>query len=269
MKIIYETRFSFFGQSGWKSTHSADPDLLFAEDRLANRFEFFEKITLESLKGQTDPDYQHFVLSSSLMPEAWRKRLRELCFDVLGKERARVMFRPEGSAGHLMKKAVADTFGREKVVQVVLDDDDAVSHDFNQILRAYATLADSDPVNTRPYCFVSFPRGHTLGIEDGKMSWLSPRYVPYTNLGLALVGPGTTKRNPFLTSHKKVGERHPSLMVTHQRPFYLRAVHGLNDSNAHISEDFLSPDQIREVFVHFPWLEAHFSGLDKEEIAAQ
>lgn len=270
MSIVFETRFSFFGQSGWKSDHAADPKLLFDTDRLAQRMTYFEQITLTSLTGQTDPGFRHVILSSTLMPKAWQTRLRDLVLDTLGENRARVLFRPEGSAGQIFKGTIAKSFGDKTVTQVVLDDDDAVSVDFVAALKGYANIALRDPLNPKPYTFVSFPRGYTLGIEDGTIRWLSPRYVPYTNLGLALVAPGTTRRNPFLTSHKKIGERHPSFMVTHLRPFYLRAVHGLNDSRALKNDAVLSDDQIVESFRYFPWLANHFPDLSAgKDLAAQ
>lgn len=270
MQVIFETRFSFFGKSGWKSAFAADPKQLFDSDRLAQRMKYFEEITLASLVHQTDLRFGHLILSSTLMPEVWQKRLRELCFDTLGEDRCRILFRPQGSAGHLIKDAIAKNFGDKKVAQVVLDDDDAVSHDYVAALRMYANVVERDPLNPKPYAFVSFPRGYTLGVEDGKISWLSPRYVPYTNLGLALVAPGNTRRNPFLTSHKKIGERHPSLMVTHLRPFYLRAIHGLNDSRAHKSDDHLTDEQVAKTFEYFPWLAKHFPDITREDdVAAQ
>lgn len=270
MNVLFETRFSFFGQSGWKSAHAADPDLLFAPDRLDARLRYFEDITLTSLAGQTDKNFRILVLSSTLMPDPYKKRLHELCLDTLGNDRARVIFRPEGSAGHIFRNTVSRVYGDKPVAQVVLDDDDAVSTDFVEMLRKYARMARSDPYNDKPYTFVSFPRGHTLGLENGKITWLSPRYVPYTNLGLALVGPGNAKKNPFLTSHKKIGMRQPSFMVTHMRPYYLRAVHGLNDSNAHADDEHLSPDAIAKVIPYFPWLAAHFPDIrPTTNVAAQ
>lgn len=269
MKVVFETRFSFFGQSGWKSEHAADPALLFDEDRLTQRTKYFEEVTLASLKGQTDRDFVHMVLSSTLMPETWQKRLRELCFDVLGKERCRILYRPPGSAGQILRNTVGRLWGDQQVAQVVLDDDDAVSTDFVAAVRLYGGFAMKDPVNPKPYAFLSFPRGYTLGIEEGKLAWLSPRYVPYTNLGLALIAPGNTHRNPFMTSHKKIGERHPSLMVTHMRPFYLRAVHGLNDSRAHKSDDYLGEEEIGGVIPYFPWLAEHFPKAAAAAAAAQ
>lgn len=270
MSIIFETRFSFFGQSGWKSDHAADPGLLFDEGRLAQRLKYFEEITLTSLEGQTDPDFRHLVLSSTLMPAPWQARLREVTFDMLGEDRATILFRPEGSAGHILKDAIARQYGERVVTQVVLDDDDAVSVDFVAALKGYVAVAKRDPLNPKPYTFLSFPRGYTLGIEDGKPAWLSPRYVPYTNLGLALVAPGNTRRNPFLTSHKKIGARHPSMMITHLRPFYLRAVHGLNDSRAHKSDDVLPAQRMGEAIGYFPWLARHFPDLRQGgDVAAQ
>ena len=36
-EVVIAMRFSYFGQSGWKSDNSRDKALLFAEDRLALR----------------------------------------------------------------------------------------------------------------------------------------------------------------------------------------------------------------------------------------
>ena len=71
-KILICTRFSFFGRSGWKSEFSADPEMLFEQGRLEQRFWLFENITLPSLVSQTDKDFHYFVLSSCLMPD-WAK----------------------------------------------------------------------------------------------------------------------------------------------------------------------------------------------------
>ena len=259
MKVVFQTRFSFFGQSGWKSQAAADPELLFAPERLDARLRYFEMVTLPSLVAQTDLDFTHMVLSSTLMPAAHQVRLRELVKDTLGGNRARVMFRPEGSAGQFIRSAVHRLYGAETVAQVVLDDDDAVSNDFVAALRAYGGPAYDNPHGQEDYVFVSFPRGYTIGIENDKLAWLEHRYVPYTNLGLALIGPGLTKRNPFMTSHKKIGLRHPSVMVTNLRPYYLRAVHGHNDSNAVKQNRPFRAQDMETAFTYFPFLARYFA----------
>jgi Putative rhamnosyl transferase len=260
MDVIFQTRFSFYGKSGWKSAAAADPALLFAPERLDERLALFEAITLASLKAQTDGDFTHLILSSTLMPEAYQRRLRELVKDTLGDHRVRVLFRPEGHAGSYLRGAVHKDWGERMVAQVVLDDDDALANDFTAELRRHAPLAltASGDGTQEPYAYLSFPRGFTLGIEDGKPAWLERRYVPYTNLGLTLVAPANSRRNPFNISHRKVGLRHPSLMVTHQRPCYLRAVHDHNDSRAVRQKHGLYPGDIDAARAYFPFLAAHF-----------
>ncbi|HHC29039.1 MAG TPA: hypothetical protein ENK80_00495, partial [Rhodobacterales bacterium] len=78
MDVVFETRFSFFGQSGWKSAAAADPGLLFDPARMDERLKLFERITLPSLKAQEDGDFTHMVLSSTLMPNDYKIKLRDL-----------------------------------------------------------------------------------------------------------------------------------------------------------------------------------------------
>jgi hypothetical protein len=259
IEVVFQTRFSFFGQSGWKSKAATDPGLLFEPERLDGRLKYFETITLPSLVDQTNFDFRLMVLSSSLMPEPYQERLRELVNDMLGAERVQLMFQPKGSAGRYLRDAVNTGFADKFVAQTVLDDDDAVAKDFVEMVRHYGALALADDHNPDNYVFLSFARGLTLGIEGGELSWLDRRYVPYTNLGLALIAPGTTRRNPFMTSHKRIGERHPSMMITHKRPYYLRAIHGLNDSSAHHSGgDNLRAGDVTAALEYFPFLRNHF-----------
>lgn len=261
MDVIYETRFSFFGLSGWKSAAAADPALLFDPTRLDERLRYFETITLPSLMDQTDGDFTLLLLSSTLMPPAYQARLRELTKDTLGDQRAEVMFRPEGSAGKYLRTAVRRGFGERIVAQVVLDDDDALARDFTAEVRRHARIG-FDASTERPqdeHLFLSFPHGFTLGVDGGAPAWLERRYVPYTNLGLTLVAPATTRRNPFLASHLKIGLRHPSLMITRNRPYYLRSVHGHNDSRANRQAYGLKSGDIDIARAYFPFLQAWFA----------
>lgn len=261
MDVVFETRFSFFGQSGWKSAAAADPNLLFDPPRMDERLKLFERITLPSLQAQEDEDFTHMVLSSTLMPNEYKIKLRELVKDMLGDKRSRVMFRPKGSAGQMLRAAVQKGFGQKRVAQVVLDDDDAVSKDFTAELRRHAKLAQQSAKgqgHREDYAYLSFPRGFTLGIEDGRPGWLERRFVPYTNLALTLVGPASTRRNPYMVSHLKVGMRHPSMMVTHLRPYYLRSVHEHNDSRARVQKNGLKPGDIDQARDFFPFLKDYF-----------
>ncbi len=261
MKIIYQTRFSYFGKSGWRAEASRDPGKLFDPARLDARLAMFERYTLASLAAQSDRDFQHVVLSSSLMPERYKLLLRGLVRRALGPS-ARVLFRPQGSAGHQFRRYLrASHAPEEQVVQVVLDDDDALSADFTAILRHQAQCVLDDPYNEDEAVFLSFPRGLSLGLNAaGLPEWLAPRNVAYTNLGLALVAPAGYRKNPFMTSHRRIGERQASRVIGAKRPFYLRAVHGHNDSRAITSDERLALSAVPELLQHFPFMAGFVDG---------
>lgn len=269
MRAVFLTRFSFFGKSGWRSPVSTDPGDLFDPDRLEARFQMFEKIALASLSHQTDADFELVVLSSKLMPGHFKHRLVELCRDTLG-ERAQVLFRPYRSAGMVFYNHIKAAYQHQPVVgQVVLDDDDAVSCDFVESLKYEMERVTSNPMNRDPFTYLSFPRGYTLGIEDGTPRWMGPRNVPYTNLGLTMVGPPDTRKNPFSVSHLKVGQRFASQLVNYNRPYYLRAVHEHNDSRARTLPDRLTPEQISDSFRYFPLLRDYFDDVSALPMAAE
>lgn len=259
MEIIYQTRFSFFGQSGWRSAAAKDPAILFAPERLQARLRLFERYTLPSLAAQTDRNFHHVILSSTLMPEPFRTLLIQVSRRALG-ERAKVIFRPAKAAGHMLRRFIREKYSEhDHVVQVVLDDDDALSADFTEVLRYHANCVLHDPLNKDPATFLSFPRGYSLGLDSrGLPDWLAPRNVPYTNLGLALVSPPGYRKNPFMTSHRRIGERQASRLIGAQRPFYLRAVHEHNDSRAMASDERLPLEAVPDLLQHFPFMERFF-----------
>lgn len=253
MKMIFETRFSFYGKSGWRSKASTDHNQLFEDARLKIRFDYFEHITLPSLQGQTDQDFQQIVLSSRMMPQKWQKKLQELCYDVLGEQRCIVHFKPWGRAGRVFRRIIrglTDADNVENVAQVVLDDDDAVSHDFVEYCRQESLNAARNFTSPEDYTYISFPRGYSMQIGGGELRFVE-RKVEYNNQGLTLVAPGTTQQNPFNISHKKVGERRPSRVINDRKHCYIRTVHQDNDSRAiHGQTDEIPLESVQE---KFPW----------------
>ena len=256
MKVIYQTRFSFYGQSGWRSDASRDPGKLFDPDRLEARFALFERYTLASLAAQGNGDFAHVILSSEQMPAPFRHRLHRLTHDMLG-GRAQVIFRPYMKAGHAFRAHIREVWGSERdVVQVVLDDDDALAGDFNAVLRYHAGCIVNNPHRHDKATFVSFPRGLSLELDAaGLPLWLRPRNVAFTNLGLALVGPPGFMRHPYLTSHRKIGERHGHMVIGDKRPYYLRAVHASNDSRAQQDRRHLEGRELAQALSYFPFLD--------------
>lgn len=268
MDVIFQTRFSFFGISGWQSATSQSETMLFAPERLEARFELFERIALAGLRDQTDPDFKLSVLSSNNLPEKYKARLSELCNDTLGAERVDINYRGPRKAGKLYRQIMCEKYPDNRTIaQVVLDDDDAVSNDFVAVCKREADYAASHNYDGTEATFLTFPRGVSLGLEHQKAAWLAPRNAYFTNLGLTLVAPPSFKRHPYLTSHRQIGNRFTSRAILSERPFYVRAVHDGNDSDAKHSDARYSPDQIVELMEYFPFLQDHFAPTAR--IAAQ
>jgi len=254
--ILIQTRFSFFGKSGWRSKASADPEKLFNPERLDQRLELFEKIALASLRAQTDPDFRLLILSSNMMPEAYQQKLTELCHRMLGEERVKIMFQKPHHAGTVFRKYVNRTYDPETyLAQVVLDDDDGLSHDFIAICRNECLLAKNTFHDGTGELFLSFPTGYSLMLRKGKPD-LIPRSTPFTNLGLTLLSKASSRVNPYSKAHRKLGERFETRVIGTMRPFYLRSVHTSNDSRAMIEGDILTETEIAEILPYFPYLQA-------------
>ncbi len=266
MKLLFEIRFSYLGKSGWKSEASKDPALLFAPDRMAYRFELFKKITLPSLADQTDDDFDVLILISDIMPQDQKDELLSLCHSFLGPERTKILEYGPFKAGRLFRNYIRDSYAAHPyVAQVVLDDDDAVSADFVEICKIEAAKLAATDYDADQGRFLSFMRGYSLLVQDGELKNLSPKNSPYVNLGLTLVAPPDTSKNPFLVSHLAIADRHPGTIVSTLRPFYLRTVHEFNDSRTPHKKQWLSEEQIAEIEHYFPFLIDHFGEIPNEE----
>ena len=116
------------------------------------------------------------------------------------------------------------------VLEIVLDDDDALASSFIADLGQSARLAQARPNPYRDYIFFSHSRGVSMVIEeDGGLNFYL-RESPYNNQGLALLAPVAAKQNIYLISHKKLAWNHPSVVINDMQFHYLRTIHAGNDS---------------------------------------
>ncbi|MCE8008935.1 glycosyltransferase [Aestuariivita sp.] len=255
LQILFQTRYSFFGLSGWRSQDSQDMARLFDPARLAQRFDLFQRLNLASLRDQTDADFKLVLLTSTELPEDHARLVTEACHDMIGEERTHIIARPPGRAGAWLQKHISRKLNDiSHSAQIVLDDDDAVSADFVALCRAEAGFALSRLRPDQEAAYLSFADGLTgLFREDGGVD-LAPRSAPFTNLGLTLVAPTATRKNPYLLAHKKVARRHQVRVLHDQRPFYIRAVHDTNDSRAQYRDEILGADAIKAALPYFPLL---------------
>ncbi|MBW4707815.1 putative rhamnosyl transferase [Roseobacter sp. YSTF-M11] len=254
LQAVFQTRYSFFGQSGWRSDTSKAQELLFDPERLNKRLDLFLKMNLACLRDQSDPDFKLVVLTSSLLPQDHLKLLTEACHDVIGKKRAHVIARAPGSAGRWLQKFTQRRLNTHShSAQIVLDDDDAVSVDFVESCKREGEFALSRFRDDQDCVYLSYATGMTARFEDDGIT-LMPRVVPFTNLGLALVAPTDTSKNPYMLAHKKVARRHAVRVNYDQRPYYIRAVHDSNDSRAMHDDVALSAEAIEKAMPYFPLL---------------
>lgn len=90
--IVGICRFSFPGKCDWAATRNEDGAsfkvmtprhaLLYSEARLRRRFEAFETMCLLSIRAQTDPDFNFWLLASSELPVPWMRHLEHHRADI-------------------------------------------------------------------------------------------------------------------------------------------------------------------------------------------
>lgn len=267
---IVQMRYSFFGQSGWRSDASQQKEILFASDRLEHRFRFLQQFAMQSLLDQEDQDFGLVILTSQELPRPHLMKLKEYVGDMLG-DRAEVIPRKPSSAHRqFVRYNWANLPEEARVIQIVLDDDDALSTDYMGRIKSEArAIRDRIPESVEHF-FISMSRGVSAVYRPGDTHpRMYRREVPYTNLGLALVSPAWTRTSAYGIAHKKVARTHASFVYNDLRPYYIRCVHGANDSRAMVDEKSPVPDEEMGLLVErFPLLRQVLAP-EQLQIAAQ
>ncbi len=232
MQLIFQTRFSYLGLSGWKSEESRDHKQLFSKERMETRFHFFENMTLPSLKAQTDDDFHYHILSSKLMPKVFQDRLVDVVVSALGQERVRIGFEAPAKAGNYFRKYVWPITNKDPMsAQSVLDDDDALAIDFAQKCKQVSLSSINRFDTAQKYIILSYPRGFQYYHNASGDKKFAPHHERWINLGLTWVSSSPAPRkNVLLTKHKVVNRHHPVATFYGQTPMYIRTVHSHNDS---------------------------------------
>lgn len=255
LQTVFQMRYSFFGKSGWRSAPSKDKARLLDPARLRKRFHYFENMALPSLAAQSDQNFTLLLLTSEDLPDAHKTVLEDVCYDTLGKDRCRILYRPPDGAGRWFQRYMRKRMNRvSHSIQIVLDDDDAVAADFVETTRREAEFVLPGFREDQECIYLSYASGLTADFgKDGVR--LLQREVPFTNLGLSLVAPTKTRKNPYMLAHKKVSRRHPVRVNYDLRPFYIRSVHDSNDSRTHMGDDRIEETALPGLLRYFPWLD--------------
>lgn len=255
-EVLIAMRFSYFGNSGWKSEFSKDPGLLFDEDRLKMRLALLETLPLRSLAAQTDQNFHLMVLCSDTMPEWALDTLAEICAEILPAERYSIAPRPYGFAHRHLTQFMVDRYGPGLAIHAVLDDDDALAIDFVATLRE--VLGWLPPIEVEDDMrFVSFVNGYGLTIEDGTEPdhRLYLHRYPYINLGLSMVAAAGGK-NLFSIRHRKTPAEY-NCRLYRRKTMFIRSVNPVNDSRVEVSDKWqpvLNWRTHKDVRSRFPFL---------------
>lgn len=232
MKIVGICRFSLLGRGDWiafrKIPHAevAETDrvieerkaVIFAPDRLEQRFRTFEHLTLASIRAQTDKDFLFIVLASDLMPQEYRDRLSALCATV---PQVVLRFFPVIHAVEAQDR-VFNELGLDyrSTLQFRLDDDDALCNVY--IRRMRQAVARIVP-NAFPFAasFRDVLLSSIGGPHAGVYRWNSP----FFSAGVALFHPSTSI---FAFGHYALAERFTAISI----PGHMSLVthNGMNDT---------------------------------------
>jgi len=235
MKIVGICRFSMIGQGDWKAYRNFNKqDLhkiyalkekeLFEERRIETRFNTFEKITLPSLKAQTDQDFTFLVVSSDRMPEPYKVRLRQICSAYSNILLRFVAPMHIVDAQHNIFNEL--NWEQQDCLQFRLDDDDAVSKRFIELLRSHGEALWAE----HPKFAISFPN-LLYSVVDGETKGVYKWFNPFLGVGLAI---RNHKRSVYGYAHYRT----PQALISLTDPsiFNLVTHHGVNDTPRHGKE---------------------------------
>lgn len=220
-------RFSYLGRSDAKLTRSTDDleqrkQVLYAPERLKERFYFFEKICLPSLRWQTDKNFRFAIFTSPELPRQYKKRLAKAARSV---PQIEIVY----DRNPILNRAIDSWIGKQAVVHgqrtlhFRLDDDDALASDFIATLRKHMP-------HVPDHGLISRPSGLLL-IQTAEGAELLTKFEPNIAIGFALVNPPGHIHNPYDLKHGGHYRIAPSLVLPGPLA-YIHTAHAQSDTIA-------------------------------------
>ena len=229
MQVIGLCRFSYPAFGGFQVEHDTIEQrirYLYARDRLEERFRLFETVSLPCLKQQTDPDFDLIVLVGESLPRQHVDRLRDL---LAGLPQARLVVEPPRPQREVMKELLnnARRDPSKPCLQFRHDDDDAVSVDFVERLRAAADNCQGMLDQHRAVAF-DFNRGFIAQMGANGIS-ATPLFRPYYVAAMGMYVTGGAKQTIMNFAHHKINQFIPTVTLT-DCPMFVLTHNGYNDS---------------------------------------
>ena len=206
----------------------AQLEAMYAPERMEERFKYFERLCLHSLKRQTEVNFTIGVLVGEDMPSQYLTRLEALLAEL---PQARIIAMPVMPYWLAINQAFKQLFDQNTPYQLSfrLDDDDAVALDFieqvnDKLPHMVALSGGLDPVA------LSFLQKATLiGGAEGRRIVVSVDGHPI-GIGLCVLAPAGHGDHAYTYTHSQVQMHMPAIMDN--RPLMnLRAYHASNDSD--------------------------------------
>lgn len=229
MQVIGLCRFSYPALGGFQVEHDTIEDriaFLYQEHRLEERFKLFEAIALPCLREQSDQNFELIVVIGDSLPKHHRERLQDITATL---PQVRIEAHPPKRHRLLMKDIInrARKDMKAPCLQFRHDDDDAISVDFIERLRA---AVDDVPGLLRDNATVAFDwnRGYIAEMSAaGIAATDTVRNLYVAALGMYVRGGVSQTIMNF--RHGIMNQHMPTVSFT-DTPMWLRTHNGYNDS---------------------------------------
>ncbi len=231
VQLLGLCRFSYPSEVG--AFNHNHPDLtalrqfLYAPDRLAQRFFFFENLALRSMLAQSDNDFTLLILAGDALPPDARARLTVLAKTL---PQARLIFAPEGQNHRDICRSVMLDHrdpSADIVAEFRLDDDDAVATDFTRKTRHHLGQAMGIFAGRNQLC-IDYCRGVILAFDGADIRLRAVVERNYTPAQV-IVRDRDAGESLLDVNHTQLWRRMPTLHWPN-RPMFIRGAHGDNDS---------------------------------------
>lgn len=230
MQVLGLCRFSYPCQGGFQIDHETIGEriaFLYDPARLEERFALFETLHLPALRAQSDPDFTYLVVTGEQLPARYMDRLQALLADI---PQAILLPLPPMNHRDAMGLAIKAHIDHSDgcVAQFRLDDDDAVSVDFVERIRA--SWDDTKTFFFRDkFVAVDFNRGILLGVGTDRMT----THTVFQHVwapGLAVLLRPKAANTVMHFAHHKLAQ-FMTVVNYPQADMYIRSYNQFNDSH--------------------------------------
>lgn len=254
MQVIGLCRFSYPATGGFRlnrDTIEEQRQFLYAPDRLEERFRLFETITLPSFRTQTDEAFELLVLTGTCLPQIYADRLRDL---TAGINQIRIIEKEPGDHRQIMREVLntARANPHQPCVQFRHDDDDAVSVDFIECLRA-AVHENAGLMQQSESVGIDFNHGF-IARREARGFQAARVHRSLLGVGLGMYVQASSRRTIFDRLHNRLARFMPVVSYP-DTPMWVRMLHAFNDSD-HARKDTselspFTPEQAEDLRARF------------------